>query len=164
MTERRHGGRLSTIRRSQMDVTTDELSDQFGYAIRALTNITNAFIRVFYSNAVVNRSIASALENHPALRLFALECKASFLQAYVTVLSTLPNLKTFAFIVCIFDDPQVLSFDEAEAIVELLRMDRPLSIELRLHGCTLTDPATIPSFALDLLKRKCKTSSSIAVK
>jgi hypothetical protein len=149
-------GSIRTITSATLEVMDDVLSVQLGYAIRALTSITDASIKVYSSDAVVNRSIASALAHHPALSSFTLECEASVLQTYLTVLSTIPNLKKFALQVRKVRDSQVLSFNETEALVGALRIDRPLSIELRMGYCKLTDPASHRLFCAGLPETKAQ--------
>jgi hypothetical protein len=149
-------GAIRTITTASMDVTDDVLSGQLGYAIRALTSINNASIRVYYNDAVVNRSIASALEHHPALCTFCLKYEATHvLRTYMAVLSAIPKLEEVALAICVVSaSPQSLSFNETEALVEVLRIDRPLSIEFQLDGCELTDPASHCHFCAGLSETK----------
>jgi hypothetical protein len=137
-------------------VMDDLLSGQLGYALRALTSITDAFINVYYSDAVVNRSIASALVHHPALCTFSLEYEAaSVLQTYVAVLSTRTKLEEVTLIHRDNGPPlESLSFNETEALAVVLRIDRPLSIDFQLFGCKLTDPASHCLFCAGLAKAK----------
>jgi hypothetical protein len=147
-------GAIRTITSAGLSVMDDVLSGQYGYAIRALTSITKAHINVYYSDAVVNRSIASALVHHPALcTLFLLYTAASVLQTYVTVLSTMPKLKKVTLHRQLSPPSQFLSFNETEALVEVLRIDRPLSIKLWLDG-KLTDPATHRRFCAGIAEAR----------
>jgi hypothetical protein len=147
-------GAIRTITSAGLSVMDDVLSGQYGYAIRALTSITKAHINVYYSDAVVNRSIASALVHHPALcTLFLLYTAASVLQTFATVLSNIPKLKK-VILDRALGTPESLSFNETAAVVEVLRIDRPLSIVINLDGGKLTDQATHRRFCAGIAEAR----------
>jgi hypothetical protein len=122
-----------------------------------LTSIIDASIFVYYTDAVVNRSIASALVNHPALCTFSLYYEASVLQAYLTVLSTIPKLEKVTFSQSLVGElSEFLSSNETEALVAVMRIDRPLSVEFQLGGRKFSDPASHRHFCAGFAEAKVK--------